>query len=454
MSAPEDYYQAEAETTTRARIFGYAKAAGLRVTNFVLGSVPHQFVEIGTSIANKATALAALLVRGHASLDTATDPGDFDPYDATNALQPPARGHLSRKGEGDFGTPRLGDTFATGRMPIVNASGSALYIAPEQVTFTRDTANTATGLAPTYRNAPDPTIYTNPDGTVTIPNGAGVGGVSPVYLPVIAEEQGTASNAGANHVTLTTSLGTGVTATNDTAIAATAREDADAYRARCRTAAAILSPNGPDDAYRYIALAARKNSDTGAIFFIPPWGDGTTGIGIDSDGNRVAIPNATGDSLGVNRVYVDEDGTTGNVGVYFADAGGAPDGGVITDLTALLNAYVRPQCNTVLYYAATEVAVVVDGTVKAKAGAGVTAAVVAAAIGDALTAASVTWDIGGYDQTAGAGTLYSEEIDATVNGSHPKIYKVTLSSPSNTALAKGHVAVVTNSIGAGDVTIV
>lgn len=443
-----DYYAPETETTTRARIVGYAWTAGLKLTNMIKGSVPEQILEAMTSAANNASALASQIIRGRASLDTSTDPGDVDPYDASNAAATPARGHLSEYGAGMHGTERLTETFARGTYTITNGGGSAIYIAPEGVTFARDSVNVSTGLAPTYRNPGDAAVYTNPDGTATIAAGASLD------ITIEAEEIGIGSNAGANHIAIVTSLGTGVTGTNAAAVLASTREDADAYRARCRIAPAILSLNGPEDAYRVIALGAQKDA-AGNLFFFPPWGDGVTAIGVTADGTFAEFPNARGTSLGVNRVYVDADNAMGIVGVWYASASGDPGATVLADLTLLINALYRPQCNTITHRRANPITVTIDGTVKAKSGAGVTSATVATAIDDAIDLAFPTFDIGGYDQTAGAGSLYLDEIAATVNGAHPRIYKVALSSPAGAvALAKGDVPVPVNNITSGYVSIV
>ena len=59
----------------------------------------------------------------------------------------------------------------------------------------------------------------------------------------------------------------------------------------------------------------------------------------------------------------------------------------------------------------------------------------------ALEAAFTTYDIGGFDRILGAGTIYKQEYESTINGSDSHVYKVTLATPSgDTALAAGHVA--------------
>jgi hypothetical protein len=80
---------------------------------------------------------------------------------------------------------------------------------------------------------------------------------------------------------------------------------------------------------------------------------------------------------------------------------------------------------------------------KAKLGGKVIAgADVTAAIQSALTARFTQYDIGGFDQVAGAGTIYASDVRATVEKAHPAIYSATLSSPAgDTALSVGEVAV-------------
>src|SRR5262249_14147478 len=107
-------------------------------------------------------------VRGFASLDTSTDPGDEDPYDANNVNLTPAPGFLSEFGANTFGTQREGATFATGFVPFTNAGRGTRTLPPEGLIFTWR-GGSPPSPAPTYTNAADPTVYTTPDGTLTVP---------------------------------------------------------------------------------------------------------------------------------------------------------------------------------------------------------------------------------------------------------------------------------------------
>jgi hypothetical protein len=431
-----DYYVREAIETTRATIVGYAKAANLVLTNFIKGSTEEQFLETMTQSANNAAAISSQLVRGRASLDTSTDPGDSDPYDPTNANATPAPGMLSDMGAGNWGTPRLDETFAEGTWTFTNASGAAVDIAPEQVSFALDTDS-----AITYRNKADATVYTNPNGTATIPNGG------TLDVPIIAEQKGIGSNAGAGQVLLVTTIATGVSGSNAASVVASVREDADAYRARCRAAPAFISPNGPSDAYRTIATRAFK-TDAGEVLFFPPWGDQTTGIGVDASGLPTTVANARGTPLGITRVYVSKDSSTGVVTVYFATADGAASGGDVSDLTALLNVTYWPDATTRSLNAASEVTIDIAGTIYAKPGAGVSSGTILAAVTAELTKDFPGYDIGGFNQTAGAGTIYKQELESSVNAAHASIYKVTLTSPvGDVSLSVGEVAVLGSTAG-------
>lgn len=449
-------YVAETVASIREKIVGYAQAGGLRISNWIATGVGLQILETIVPTVQTFTAVAAQAARGFASLDTSTDPGDVDPYDATNETLDPSPGYLSDMGSNFWGTDRIGEDFAVGTVTFLNSGAGAVSqtFAPDTLTFQRDIAD-STGLAPTYRNTGAAaydlvgggSITPASDGTLTV--GAGLG----VYLPIQCEQAGTAGGATATHISILVNALPGVTVSNAAAVLGSGREGADAYRDRCRIAPAAVSPNGPADAYRYIALGATKDPATGAVFYYPV-GTNTTGLGADSSGNLVAIPNATGITLGVARVYVSKDSGTGTVTIYFANDSGAISTQDLTDLTALINAAYWPDATTRFFNKAIETTVTVAAAIKAKAGAGVSAAGVAANINAALAAFFKTVDIGGYDQTLGAGTLYADKVRSVIEQADPSIYKVTMSSPGgDVSLALGHVAKLAGTIAAGDVTV-
>lgn len=219
------------------------KAAELAVDDWIAGEPSHQWLEID-SHALVATAAANNLAARSNFLETATDPGDID----TDGVLRPDFGPawLSSKGENDFGTVRIGETFGVETIRLTNNGASPQTFGPESLTF-QNSVPASDGKQKTYRNDNDPSIYSEPGGVVTI-----VGGAS-LDIPILAEEAGSLSNAAALVVNIMVSTLPGVTCSNPVAVRAFDRESADDYRARCRRAVAILSPCGAADAYRYLA---------------------------------------------------------------------------------------------------------------------------------------------------------------------------------------------------------
>ncbi len=454
---PSTYlYVSETAAPIREKVVGYAQLAGLRISNWIATSVGLQILETLVPTVQTFTSVAAQAIRGFASLDTSTDPGDEDPYDLTNATLAPEPGYLSDMGSNFWGTDRILEDYATGLITFTNQGTGATTqtFAPYALTFQSIDAD-ATGLAPTYRNTEAATYDLVGGGSLT-PGGGGaltVGAGQAVYLPIQCEQAGTVGSAAATRITILANALPGVTVSNAAAVIGSGREGAVAYRDRCRIAPAATSPNGPADAYRYIALGARKNPTTLAVFYFPT--ASTTGLGADADGNLVAIPNATGISLGVTRVYVSKDSATGIVLIYFANDDGAVSTQDLADLSALFDAAYWPDCTTRSFNKAIETTVTVAATIKAKSGAGVTTAGIAAKVNTALAAFFKTVDIGGYDQTLGAGTLYADKVRSVIEQADPAIYQVTMSSPGgDVSLALGHFAKLAGTISAGNVTVV
>lgn len=455
--ANEFLYVQETVASIRAKVVGYAQSVGLLVSNWIAQAVGLQVLETVARTVQTYTAQAAQASRGFASLDTSTDPGDVDPYDNTNATLPPSPGYLTDLGNNVFGTDRIKQTNATGLENFLNTGVGAVSqtFAPFALTFQRNYADPATGLAPTYRNTDGfptyqlvggGTLAANPDHTLTV--GPGVS----VILPIICEQPGSVGSATANTIVFQGNALPGVTVTNPAAVLGADREAADDYRSRCRIAPAAVSPNGPADAYRYISLGAQSDA-AGNVFYFPVFANGTA-LGVDTGGNLNTFANPNGTSLGVARVYVSTSSTTGNVAVYFATTTGPVGGGVVTSLASLFNAVYWPDCTTRSFNAATATSVTVSATIKAKAGPGVSAASVAANIATALANLFAVVPIGGYDQVGGAGTFYLDEIRGVISTADPAIYHVALSSPGgDVALALGHVATLNNTITSGNVTV-
>lgn len=408
----------------RALIIGYAQSGGLAITNWAVGGIGQQILEAVTETGANLTSVIAYVVRSYASLDTSTDPGDPDPYNAANVDYTPAAGGLSHLGENVYGTPREGATFAEGTVTFNNSAGIVpRTFGPQSLVFTW-TAVSPPSPPPVYYNAADDTIYTNPDGTVTVDAG------NTLDIPVKAYQEGSGSSAPASALTLTTSL-TGVTATNAAAIVGTDRETATAYRARCRLAPARTSLGAPPATLIYLATTLL---------------DGTP------------LENASETNVAINRVYVSSSSSTGIVDVYFASPTGAASAEDVTAANAniQLDAYAVFDCVTYTGQAAVAVPITVVGTAKIKAGAGVVSATVRQAIVDALAAAFQEFPIGGEDQVAGAGVIYTRDLQAIAATAYAGLYAVSVTTPAgaSTALAAGQVATYAGVIGNWTLTIV
>lgn len=421
MSLFDDLIQNETVSGIRSRIVTLAQEAQLAVTDWIQGGIGQQIIEVMTSSGFATSSIVSKAIRGFASLDTSVDPGDEDPFDSTNVTLEPGPGLLSNFGENTFGTPRIEDTFASGFVTFDNSLGLvARTFGPDSLVFTW-TDNTPPTPAPTYRNSPDPLIYVNFDGTVTVLAGA------TLVIPVAAEEEGARSSCPALSLSLTTAL-VGVTATNDDAIVGQDREAAPDYRARCRQAPARVSLGGPQDAYRYFS---RTNLD------------GTP------------LLNASGNPVATTRSYVSQDSATGIVQAFFAGPSGPSSGEDVDAANTNITTQVLAVPDAITYSgaAATGVSIHVVGTAKIKAAPGVTQTAVKQAIVDALSEAFADFPIGGFDQVAGAGVIYTVDLQGIARGAFLGLYDVVVTTPAGatTPLALGEVATL-NSVP-GDWTV-
>lgn len=430
MSDFDDLMTPDDASGVRAKVIGYAQGALLSITDWIVGGDGQQMLETIVASITNFTGGVAQAVRGFASLDTSTDPGDVDSFNPGNVDLPWSPGFLSNLGKNTYGTTREGATFAEGAALFVNASSGAGGVArtfkPGGLVWNYPASPTSP--VPTYRNVADPAIYTNVDGSVTVAAG------SSISLPIAAEVIGTDSNAPSSTLVLVTSL-VGVTATNPAAILGTDREDAEVYRARCRAADARLSLGGPGAIYQYLAA---KNLDGSPLL------------------------NVSGAAVAITRVAVSPDSSTGIVNVYYASDAGTT---VADDVTAANN-NITSQAAAVMGAitftgaAATPVAIHVSGTARIKAASGVTALGVAAAIASTngpLARAFRSYPIGGRDQdVTGAGVIYTADIRDGVAPSFPGLYDVAITTPagSTTALPAGHVATLTSAASDWTITVV
>jgi hypothetical protein len=153
-------------------------------------------------------------------------------------------------------------------------------------------------------------------------------GAGSTTVVVEADEAGSAGSAGADEIdtAVTTLLGVSVTAST-AAVGVDAASDAE-LDVLCEASLGALSPNGPAEAYSYVALS----SDL-------------TGV------------------TEVTRAQVSKDSDTGEVTVWIAASSGAPSSEAVVAAQEAIDLWSTPLCITPTVIAATEYAVACTATI-------------------------------------------------------------------------------------------
>ena len=189
-----------------------------------------------------------------------------------------------------YGVTREAATYASPTVTLDNSGGGGLYAREAgEITFKSSTSGK------TYSSTEAVTI--SPGAVVTV--------------DVQADEAGSDSAAGTDEIDeiVTTLLGVSLTAST-AATAQDAQED-ESLREQCRATLGALSPNGPSDAYDYVA----RNSDL------------------------------TG-STEVTRSTTVSDSSTGTVQQYVAGSSGAVSGAAVTAVASAVATWAKPLCIT------------------------------------------------------------------------------------------------------------
>jgi phage-related baseplate assembly protein len=287
-----------------------------------------------------------------------------------------------------FGVEKVQATFAAGEVTLTNPGGGVYTYDPDDLTV----RNSATDKS--YRNTAPFTL--NAGETLTI--------------AVQAVEAGAASTSIAGAVDEIESGPTGVTVTNATAIVGADAESDPALRTRCLEKLGALSPNGPWDAYSYVAKNAKR---------------------------------ADGSPIGVTRARLEKDGY-GFVTLFVATATGGVTGDENdpdTDLGAINEAVQRqavPQAVTASTASAVPVTVPVTYTLTLYNTVGQTEDQIKDAVGLRLASFMSTQPIGGNKIPGdGAGKVYGDAIRTVIGATyaHPITIHVVVSLPAgDTAL--------------------
>ncbi|AKF06085.1 baseplate J/gp47 family protein [Sandaracinus amylolyticus] len=267
-----------------------------------------------------------------------------------------------------YGVERSAGTFAAGTVTIDNTGGGIYALDPGDLIV----INTTTGKG--YRNVAAVSINAGQTG---------------VAVDVEALELGSDSTSLAGEIDGFGTAHPGLTVTNAAALIGTDPEDDEALRERCRAKTGTLSPNGPRDAYVYVAKSATKD-------------DGTT--------------------AGVTRVRTVADGI-GGVTVYVASASGSMPGSVGDTSTALgavddaIQRQVTPLAITATTVSATPLIVPVTYEVWVRDTSGLSNAEIEDRVDDALATFMASQPIGGSLLPGeSTGRLYKTAVEAAIDG--------------------------------------
>jgi phage-related baseplate assembly protein len=279
-------------------------------------------------------------------------------------------------------------TYATTTETLTNTGGGFYEIEAGDLTF----RNTATGK--TFHNTTGGTLASGP-GT-TLP------------LELVADEPGSDSSAAGGEIDdLVTTL-LGVTVTNATAAVGIDEESEDSIREGCRAKLGSLSPNGPRDAYNFVAKNALL----------------------------------TGTS-NVTRSRSVDDSDTGDVTLYLA----GPSGPVLEADRALVETailkWATPLTITPTVLSATGVTVNIAYQLWLYASVGETTTAIEDAVQAALAAVFRARPIGGDVITAPPGALFVTLVESTIRSVFAtQAFRVNVTTPGgDTALLISQVAV-------------
>lgn len=274
-------------------------------------------------------------------------------------------------------------TYGETACTLTNAGGGVYEIEPGDLTA----QNSSTGA--TYHNADGGTL-------------AALGTLS---LTFVADTIGSDGNASATEIdTLVTPLGPTVSISNPAALVGVDKESAAAILAGAREKLGALSPNGPRDAYNYVA----KRSELTGIQTITR----TRSIG-DSD--------------------------TGDVEFYVAGASGAVAGGDVTAVEDAIALWAAPLCITPTVASATNETVAITYELWLYESVNKTEDEVKAEIVEALDAMFAERPIGGDvipPDGPTTGKLYQSLVLSTIRGVFPAhTFRCSVSAPAgDTAL--------------------
>lgn len=274
-----------------------------------------------------------------------------------------------------YGVEKYYATFATGAVTLTNTGGGLHLIDPGDLIV----SNPDTGKQ--YRNTTSFTL--NP--------------LESIVVDVEAVEAGSASTSAPGTVVNMITPLLGVSVTNEAAIVGTDDEADTALRARCSEKLGSLSPNGPWDAYSYVARNARRED---------------------------------GSLIGITRVRTKKDAGTGTLSVYVATATGTVPGPDLVAVNEAIQRQAVPLAVTANVASATTVAIAVSYRVSMYNTTGLTLDEIEDAIALRLVDFFAGQPIGGNVVSVDVGFLYVSAIEAAIASTFTQIFEVEVTVPN------------------------
>lgn len=285
-----------------------------------------------------------------------------------------------------YGITRTAATYASGSVTLTNARGAVYTIEAGDLTVSSSLSGT------TYHNT----------------SGGTLSALGTLALDFVADTVGSDGSAGATEIdTMVTTL-LGVTCSNAAAFVGIDAQSDESLREQCEAFRGSLSPNGPAEAYDYVARSTELT--------------GVSGV----------------------RSRVFEDSTSGEVTTYLAGPSGPLSADNRNAIEEAIVTYAVPLGITPTVLNATAVTQAITYEVWVYASVNEEEATIEAAIETALETMVTARKIGGdIIPPASSGYLYRSLIESTIRGVYPNhTFRVSVSLPaSDLALANNEVAV-------------
>jgi hypothetical protein len=232
---------------------------------------------------------------------------------------------------------------------------------------------------------------------------------STATVSVIAEEAGSDSSAGPNEIDSIVTTMLGVTVTSSTAAVGVDEQSDPSIREQCLATLGALSPDGPADAYEYVAR--------------------NPALTLAAEVTRAA---AFGDSA------------DGAVDVWVATASGVVSGPSVALVQTAIERWATPLCITPTVLSASVVTVNVTASIHGTSLPGNAAALIAAALAELFAGLAIAKDPAGYD-------LDPTTITTAIRNAVPQITAMPAYAPASAVhIAQGSVPV----LGTVGITVV